>query len=142
VRGKLLTAAVFALLLLISTTGVAAASPRFKTGLYTGTTSQHKPFSFYVRVTSCGHKSGLCLYTKIQPYLEMPCPSGNATNAYADPGPLIVPASGIVHETLTLFAKVTAYIKLTHDGHASGRFEATNTEGCTSGVVTFTAKRG
>ncbi len=119
-----------------------ASSASFKTGLYTGTTSQHKPFAFYVRKTSeCGHSHGLCLYDKTQAYIEMPCPNGTATNAYADPGPLIVPKSGIVRETITLFAKLETYIKLNRNGTASGHFLAVDEEGCTSGTVTFTAKR-
>jgi len=139
--GRLL--ALLALLSLLATAGAAAAP--FKTGLYVGMTSQHKPFSFYVKTTrECGRRAGLCLYTKTQAYISEPCTNGTETNAYADPGPLIVGKSGIVKETLNLFSTVVIYIKLGHNGTASGRFTATDTEeglSCSSGTVTFTAKR-
>jgi hypothetical protein len=139
-----------AALLIMPASGLASSS--FKKGIYKGTTSQGYSFEFGLVTAACPRKRHLCLYTPsggatTEAYINEPgCTDGGSTNAYVDLVALAVPSSGIVHNTSTAFSTVVVTVKISHHGTMSGTFEATGlpggtSAGCTSGVVTFTAKR-
>jgi hypothetical protein len=145
-------------LLVLPASGLARGS--FKTGVYSGTTSQGFAFKLAVRNESnCPRSRHLCIFTPrgttpsgggpsgstTQAYLSMPCTSGGSDNDYVDLDLTPVPRSGVIHQSTTGFSVVTVTIKISHHGTMSGTFEATgtasdSTSDCTSGVVTFTAR--
>ncbi len=78
-------------------------------------------------------------------YISEPCAAGSSTNSYVDLVSIPVPSNGVVHNTSSAFSKVVVKLKISSHGSISGTFEATTLPGaeysCSSGVVTFTAKR-
>lgn len=143
-------ALVIASLLFLLPYGVAAAAaPTFSVGTYSGTTSQGNHFTLFVVNSSCTKSSGplrLCLYASgpnnVQLLVGTKCSGGSPGGAYGvDLGPSNIPKSGVVNQRQGLSpGTFTSHIVLSTHHTASGYFVA-QASGCTSGKVTFTAKR-
>jgi hypothetical protein len=117
-----------------------AAQPTFGIGTYSGTTSQGQHFTLFVVDYACvtGKPGHLCLYASGPNNVELlvgtTCPGGAAGGSFGvDLGPSVVPVNGIVNQRQGLSPGTTHHT-------ATGYFVA-QANGCTSGRVTFTARR-
>jgi hypothetical protein len=125
-----------------------AAQPTYGVGTYSGTTSQGQHFTLFVADYACvtGKPGHLCLYASGPNNVELlvgtTCPGGAAGGSFGvDLGPSVVPVNGIVNQRQGLSpGTFTSHIVLTTHHTATGFFVA-QANGCTSGRVTFTARR-
>jgi hypothetical protein len=130
------------------------ASGSFKTGTYSGKTSQKVKVGFELaNSTQCpgGHgKSKLCIYQldSQSANLSLACPGGGADGAQELINPAVVASSGVVRENYghtDVAGHVSFYVKVQHGGKLTGWFEESlstgGTPACKSGKVTFTARR-
>jgi hypothetical protein len=137
-------------LMLLLTPSAAAASPTSSIGTYSGKTSQGQYFTMFVAPTaSCLGTNGpvrLCLYASgpnnVQLMVNTTCPGGSLGSSYGvELGPSFVPSNGVVNQRQSLSPGTFAsHIALTTHRAANGYF-IVQANGCTSGKVTFTAKR-
>lgn len=137
-------------LVLMFLPGVAvAAAPNFAVGTYSGTTSQGQHFTLFVADSSCVRSSGpvrICLYASgpnnVQLLVSTTCTGGSEGGSFGvDLGPSFVPSNGVVNQRQGLSpGTFTSHIVLTRHNTATGFFVA-QANGCSSGRVTFTARR-
>jgi hypothetical protein len=136
-------------LVTVLTSGVAAAAPTFIVGTYAGTTSQGQHFTFFVTLSACTKSSGpthACLYASGPNNVELivgtKCAGESAGGSFGvDLGPTVIPSNGVVNQRQGLSpGTFTSHIVLTTHRTATGFFIA-QANGCTSGRVTFTARR-
>ena len=137
------------LIILLAPSAVAA-SPTSSVGTYSGTTSQGEHFTLFVAPTaSCQGTNGpvrLCLYASgpnnVQLMLNTTCPGGTSGSSYGvELGPSFIPSNGVVNQRQGLSpGTFTSHIVLTAHHTANGYF-IVQAKGCTSGRVTFTARR-
>jgi hypothetical protein len=136
------------LILLLDGTA-AAASLNSSIGTYSGTTSQGQHFTFFVVDSACPATNSperLCLYASGPNNVELTvgttCPAGGSGSSYGvDLGPSVVASNGVVNQRQGLSpGTFTSHIVLTTHRTATGYFVA-QANGCTSGRVTFTARR-
>jgi hypothetical protein len=141
--------AVAGLSILLSSGTAVAASPAFVVGTYSGTTSQGQHFTFFVVTSACTKSTGPvhpCLYASGPNNVELlvgtKCAGGSAGSSFGvDLGPSVIPNNGVVTQRQGLSpGTFTSRIVLTTHRTATGYFVA-QANGCTSGRVTFTAKR-
>ena len=144
------------LMLLLAPSAVAA-SPTSSIGTYSGETSQGQHFTLFVAPTaSCLGTNGpvrLCLYASgpnnVQLIVNTTCSGGSLGTSYGvELGPSVIPSNGVVNQRQSLSSEqqglspgtFTSHIVLTTHRTANGYFIA-QADGCTSGKVTFTARR-
>ncbi|HXM87272.1 MAG TPA: hypothetical protein VN889_06525 [Solirubrobacteraceae bacterium] len=153
--GKARASAVAAVLLVAvgGVTAAQAAASTFKTGVYTGTTSQGEKLSLKLaKVSECGHGHGLCLFDVTQGYVTLTCPPGASTNDYIDPFDTPVPANGKIHYSSVRSdgAKITESFQVKANATITGTFTITNVPdsiepetltGTCSANVTYTLHR-
>lgn len=138
----------FGLLMFMPAGSAMAAQPTFGIGTYSGTTSQGQHFTLFVVDYACvtGKPGHLCLYASGPNNVELlvgtTCPGGAAGGSFGvDLGPSVVPVNGIVNQRQGLSpGTFSSHIALTKHDTATGYFVA-QANGCTSGRVTFTARR-
>jgi hypothetical protein len=141
-------------LALLAFTPSVGASSAFKTGTYSGKTSQKVKVGFELaNSTQCAgssRKPKLCLYQldSQSANLDLPCPGGAEDGLQELIDPVVVPGNGVVKKTIgqvDVAGRVSYEIKLQRNGKLSGWFEASlstgGTPACKSGKVTFSAKR-
>jgi len=133
--------------LVLSIAAAAASAASFKPGTYSGKTSQGYAFAFVVKDVTCGHTKELCLKTTEHFEVSLYCNGGVHKDEYADPGPIRVPSSGVVHYTVKVnknLQTIVMTIKLTTTGTANGSITASGhyctSNGATGQPVTFAAK--
>ncbi len=135
--------------LLASASMASAATPAFSIGTYSGTTSQGQHFTLFVADSSCVSSSGpprLCLYSSgpnnVQVLVSTKCANGSTGGSYGvDLGPNFIPSNGVVNQRQGLSpGTFVSHIVLTTHHTASGYFVA-QANGCSSGRVTFSARR-
>jgi len=136
-------------LILVVDGSAVAASPTFSIGTYAGTTSQGEHFTLFVVDSTCIGTSAparLCLYASgpnnVQLLVNTTCPSGGSGSSFGvDLGPSVVPRNGIINQRQGLSpGTFSSHIVLTTHHTATGYFIA-QANGCSSGRVTFTARR-
>ena len=145
-RSALVSAGV--MMFLLSGTAVAAA-PTFSVGTYSGVTSQGQHFTLFVADSACVGTTGPmrpCLYASgpnnVEVLVSTKCPSGSAGGSFGvDFGPNVIPGNGVVNQRQGLSpGTFNSHIVLSTHHTATGFFIA-QANGCTSGRVTFTARR-
>jgi hypothetical protein len=126
-----------------------AASPTFSVGTYSGTTGQGQHFTLFVVDSACVGTTvpaRPCLYASgpnnVELLVKTNCPSESSGSSYGvDLGPSVVPRNGVINQRQGLSpGTFTSHIVLTTHDTATGYFIA-QANGCTSGKVTFTARR-
>ncbi|HEV7941835.1 MAG TPA: hypothetical protein VGP17_03425 [Solirubrobacteraceae bacterium] len=129
-----------------------AAHTTFKSGTYSGKTSQGAPFAVKLLKTSeCDRGRALCLFTKTQPEIKTTCPNGES-DEYEDLDYVVVPASGSIKSKLKSGDGATnaAAFQIHKNGTITGSFKITGepdsidpeeVTGYCSGSTTFTLKR-
>jgi hypothetical protein len=122
-----------------------ASKSSFKPGLYLGKTSQGQPVK--LKVIGCGKNQCVEAPDNFDILIEMPCPSINETSEEAlSPAYNLITKSGYVNADEDGFSKVTASLKVGHNGTLTGKVRSTETleDGakCDSGKVTLKAKIG
>jgi len=137
------------LLMFLPDGAAVAASPTYGIGTYSGTTSQSQHFTLFVADSSCVRSTGpvrLCLYASgpnnVELLVSTTCSDGSTGGSYGvDLGPSVIPSNGIVNQRQGLSpGTFNSHIVLTTHHTATGYFVA-QANGCTSGRVTFTARR-
>jgi hypothetical protein len=136
---------VLALAVLAAAAAAGAAKSSFKPGLYVGKTSQGQAVK--LKVIGCGKNQCVEAPDNFDIVIEMPCPSIDETSEEAlSPAYNLITKSGYVNADEDGFAKVTASLKVGHNGTLTGKIRSTETleDGakCDSGKVTLSAKIG
>jgi hypothetical protein len=143
VRKFFIPLAVAGLLLAVAAVALASAKP-FKTGLYVGKTSQGEPLK--LKVANCGKAQCVEALESAETTIELPCNNGETSHETFFPSIDAIKSNGKVVVDTDGFAKVTATLKVTHDGTMTGRLRSTETlengAKCDSGNVTLKAKIG
>ena len=126
-----------------------AASPTYAIGTYSGTTSQNQHFTLFVVDSACPGSNSpvrLCLYASgpnnVELMVATTCPGGSSGSSFGvELGPSVIPRNGVVNQRQGLSpGTMMSHIVLTTHHTATGYFIA-QANGCTSGRVTFTARR-
>jgi len=148
-RGVTATLLIVGALALSLAPSATAASAKFVVGTYSGTTSQGQHFTLFVADSACVRASGPvrpCLYASgpnnVQVIVTTTCPNGSTGSSYGvELGPSFIPANGVVnqHQGLSPGTFRSQIVVSTHRT-ARGYFIA-QANGCTSGKVTFSARR-
>jgi hypothetical protein len=125
-----------------------------KTGTYSGQTTQKQKVGVELAHSTIGcpgsGTSRLCLYQldSQSANINTPCPGGAADGVQELINPVVVPSSGVLHESfgqVDIAGRLTYYIKVQRSGTLTGWFEESFSSGggpiCKSGKVPFTAKR-
>ena len=131
-----------------------SATGLLKTGTYSGQTTQKAKVGFELANSTIecpgSGTSKLCLYQldRQSANISLACPGGTQDSLQELINPVVVPSSGVLRKSfgqVDVAGRLTYYIKVQRGGTLTGWFEESFSSGggpiCTSGKVTFSAKR-
>ena len=131
-----------------------SATSLFKTGTYSGKTTQKQKVGFELASSTIdcpgSGTSKLCLYQLDSQSADiyLACPDGSQDAVQELLEPVVLPSSGVLRRSfgqIDVAGRLSYYIKFKRNGTVTGWFEESFSSGggptCTSGKVTFSAKR-